>query len=110
MYKKAIILLDNNQYLVYPNKYIYVNKLKININTKIYINKILLIINNFNKMLIGNPYIKNFIVKTIVLDHIKNDKIVIFKKKRRKGYKRKRGHRQTITKLKIISIQKENGS
>ncbi|WGH25148.1 MAG: 50S ribosomal protein L21 [Candidatus Shikimatogenerans bostrichidophilus] len=109
MYKKAIVLLKNNQYLVYPKKYIYVNKLNLNINTKLNIKKILLIVNKFNNVLIGNPYLKQFIVKTIIVNHLKNKKIIIFKKKKRKGYKIKRGHRQQITKLKIISIKK-NGT
>ncbi|MDH3004346.1 MAG: 50S ribosomal protein L21 [Candidatus Shikimatogenerans sp. JK-2022] len=105
-FKKAIILYNNNQYLIYPNKYTYINKLKFNINTKFYINKVLLIIYNNNKIKIGKPYLKKILIKALVVDHIKNDKIIIFKKKRRKGYKKKRGHRQILTKIKIVYIKK----
>ncbi|MDH3004545.1 MAG: 50S ribosomal protein L21 [Candidatus Shikimatogenerans sp. JK-2022] len=112
MFKKAIVLINNNQYLIYNNEYTYINKLKYNKDTIFYIDKILLIVDNLNKMKIGNPFLKSFIIKALVIDHIKNNKIIIFKKKKRKGYNIKKGYRQILTKIKILDIKiiKKNGT
>ncbi|BDT61552.1 MAG: hypothetical protein RDO_0800 [Flavobacteriales endosymbiont of Rhyzopertha dominica] len=107
-YKEAIIKFGNHQYLIFPKKFIYINKLKkYNINDIIYFKKNILLVKDINnKIYIGNPKIKNFIIKAIIINNIKDNKIIIFKKKRRKGYKIKKGHRQYLTKLKIIKIKK----
>ncbi|WOX79237.1 50S ribosomal protein L21 [Candidatus Shikimatogenerans bostrichidophilus] len=103
---EAVIKIGNIQYLIFPNKFFYLNKLKYKINKIIKFKKnILLIKDKNNKIFIGKPYIKNFIIKAIVINHIKSNKIIIFKKKKRKGYKKKIGHRQILTKLKIINIK-----
>lgn len=106
MYKKAIIILGKHQYLVFPNKFIYVYNLKIKKKEEFKIKKILLVINNKNKFFLGNPFLNNFIINSVIIENLKNDKLIIFKKKRRKGYKKKKGYRQNITKLKILSIKK----
>ncbi|WGH24780.1 MAG: 50S ribosomal protein L21 [Candidatus Shikimatogenerans bostrichidophilus] len=108
MYKKAIILIHNNQYLIYPNKYTYINKLKYNINKILVIKKILYILKKNNKIEIGRPYLKDYLVKILIVNHIKNKKIIVFKKKRRKGYKKKIGYRHYLTKIKVLSINKKN--
>ncbi|WGH27085.1 MAG: 50S ribosomal protein L21 [Candidatus Shikimatogenerans bostrichidophilus] len=107
MYKEAIIKIGNHQYLIKKNKYIYINKLKFKENKEFIINKnILYIKDNNNKILIGKPYIKNFIIKFLVLKHLKDKKKIIFKKKKRKGYNIKKGHKQKITKIKVLYIKK----
>jgi large subunit ribosomal protein L21 len=53
---------------------------------------------------VGSPLVSGASVKATVLDHVKGDKVVVFKKKRRKGYRVKNGHRQPFTKIKIDSI------
>ncbi|WGH25693.1 MAG: 50S ribosomal protein L21 [Candidatus Shikimatogenerans bostrichidophilus] len=107
MYKEAIIKLGNHQYLVSPNKFIYIYRLNHEKNKEIIFKEnILLIIDNNNNIIIGKPLINNFIINAIIINNIKDNKIIIFKKKRRKGYNIKKGHRQQITKLKIISIKK----
>ncbi len=63
-----------------------------------------LMVGNGDQVKIGAPIVEGAVVKAKVIDHGKYRKIVIMKKKRRKGYKRKTGHRQTFTKLKIMSI------
>ncbi|WGH26589.1 MAG: 50S ribosomal protein L21 [Candidatus Shikimatogenerans bostrichidophilus] len=108
---KAIIKFGNHQYLIYPNKFIYLNKLN-NIEKKkkiIFKNNILLLIDDNNNIFIGKPIIKNYLVKAEIIKNIKNKKIIIFKKKKRKGYKIKKGYRHQLTKLKIINIKK-NGT
>jgi len=53
---------------------------------------------------VGTPVVKAASVNATVIDHVKGDKVIVFKKKRRKGYKVKNGHRQRFTKLKVDSI------
>ena len=56
------------------------------------------------KTLIGSPTVNNITVKAKILKHFKGDKVIVFKKKRRKGYKVKNGHRQSLTQISIQSI------
>jgi large subunit ribosomal protein L21 len=63
-----------------------------------------LMLKSENETIIGTPTIKNARVKAEVLAHEKDKKITIFKKKRRKGYEKKQGHRQNFTKVKIMEI------
>ena len=65
-----------------------------------------LLVDNDGKVQVGSPIVKGMKVSAKVLEHVKGDKIVVFKKKRRKGYKVKNGHRQQFTKLLINSISK----
>jgi ribosomal protein L21 len=53
---------------------------------------------------IGTPYLPTTTIKATVLSHLKGDKVIVFKKKRRKGYKKKNGHRQYFTKIRIDAI------
>jgi large subunit ribosomal protein L21 len=63
-----------------------------------------LMIGNGDQIKIGSPTVEGAVVKAKIVDHGKYRKVVIMKKKRRKGYQRKTGHRQTFTKIKITSI------
>ncbi|WGH24966.1 MAG: 50S ribosomal protein L21 [Candidatus Shikimatogenerans bostrichidophilus] len=111
MIKKAIILLNNNQYLLYNKKITYINKIKnIKNKSKLYIDKILLVYYNNNVVKIGNPFLKNYLIKILILNNIKNKKKIIFKKKKRKGYTKKKGHREILTKIKILYIKKKYGT
>lgn len=71
--------------------------------TEIALEKVLLVGDNDN-VKIGTPVVDGAVVKAKVLDHEKGDKIIIMKKKRRKTYKRRTGHRQQYTKVEILSI------
>lgn len=62
-----------------------------------------------DKILVGEPAIENFIVEGKVLDHVRGDKVIVFKKKRKKGYRIKNGHRQNFSQIEIIGIG-EKGS
>jgi large subunit ribosomal protein L21 len=53
---------------------------------------------------VGAPTVSGTAVKVTVLEHLKGDKVIVFKKKRRKGYQKSNGHRQSFTKIKIESI------
>lgn len=63
-----------------------------------------LMLKSENETIIGTPTVQNARVKAEVLAHEKDKKIIIFKKKRRKGYEKKQGHRQNFTKIKIMEI------
>ena len=68
------------------------------------IKDVLLLSNDEKNIKIGTPSLKGISVKAEVLEQKKNKKVIVFKKKRRKNYKRKNGHRQNITVLKILKI------
>ncbi len=63
-----------------------------------------LLLNNDKSVKVGTPYVEGVTVKTTIEDHKKDKKIVIFKFKRRKGYRRKQGHRETYSYLKVNEI------
>ncbi|WDE42161.1 50S ribosomal protein L21 [Candidatus Karelsulcia muelleri] len=107
---KAYFEALGKQYCAKPYKYIDIPFIKIEkIGQKILLKKILLF-SNKEKFNIGNPYLKNLYILAKVISHYKEKKKICFKKKRRKGYKLKKGHRQNMTKIKILSIVKINGT
>jgi large subunit ribosomal protein L21 len=63
-----------------------------------------LLVDNEGKVKIGAPKVKGAKVSGKILEHVKGDKVLVFKKKRRKGYKKMNGHRQDFTKVKIEKI------
>jgi large subunit ribosomal protein L21 len=64
-----------------------------------------MLVEDSGKVTVGTPSIKGATVKAKVLDHLKGDKVIVFKKKRRKGYKVKNGHKQYLTQIQIESIK-----
>ncbi|MGX7593412.1 50S ribosomal protein L21 [Candidatus Karelsulcia muelleri] len=101
---KACFEALGNQFVATKDKYLYIPFLKLEkIGQQILFKKILLFINNGN-VKIGRPYLNNIYILAEVIGHRKEKKIIVFKKKRRKGYKLKKGHRQKMTKIKILSI------
>lgn len=101
----AIVDIAGLQYKIYEGQFIYVPKLNYNLGEEFCLKQIYLLFNN-NILTIGSPIIKNININAKVLQHLKSKKIIVFKKKRRKGYKTKHGHRQCFTKIKIISLNK----
>ena len=63
-----------------------------------------MLIDNEGSVKVGAPVIENATVKATVLNHLKGDKVLVFKKKRRKGYQKMNGHRQYLTSIKIDEI------
>lgn len=100
----AIIESCGKQYKVAEGDTIFFEKLKGKEN--IIFEKILLISDNEN-IVIGTPYVKGFKVQGQILGNTKSKKIIVFKMKAKKNYKRKYGHRQNYTKVLIKSIIKE---
>lgn len=99
----AIVNIKGKQYKVIPNQKIYVPKLAEEVGNKIIFNEVFMYGNDNESFEIGTPTLKKTVEAT-VLDHVKDDKVIVFKKKRRKNYKRTRGHRQQYTQILIDSI------
>lgn len=99
----AILDVNNRQYKVKQGQEIFVDLQAVEVGTDLTFNKILLA-DNEGSISVGTPNLPNASVSATVLDHVKGDKVIIFKKKRRKGYRLKKGHRQQFTKVRIDSI------
>ncbi|MGM5630650.1 50S ribosomal protein L21 [Apibacter raozihei] len=98
----AIVEIAGLQYKVEQDQKLFVNRLQANANDEVTFDKVLLTDNG--SITVGAPVIEGVTVVAKVLDHVKGDKVIVFKKKRRKGYKVKNGHRQQFTQIQIISI------
>jgi len=99
----AIVEIAGQQFKVEEGQKIYTHRLKANEGESISFNKILLVDNN-GDVKIGAPII-NGNVTAKVLKHLKGDKILVFKKKRRKGYQKLNGHRQYLSYIQIEKIE-----
>jgi large subunit ribosomal protein L21 len=100
----AIVDIAGKQYKVTKDQYVYAPKLDAEEGTTLEFKNVLLI-DNDSTIAIGTPTIPGATISGKVLEHVKGDKLVVFKKKRRKGYAKRNGHRQQFTKVMIESIQ-----
>jgi len=99
----AIVEIAGQQFKVEEGKKIFVHRLETEKDKVIEFEKVLLVEDN-DKILVGEPTVKDFIVEGKVLDQVRGDKVVVFKKKRKKGYRVKNGHRQNFTQIEITGI------
>lgn len=100
----AIVNIKGSQYRVTENDKIYVPKLSEESGSKVtFDNSVLLFSSDDKSIEVGAPTLDKKIEVT-VLDHVKDEKVIVFKKKRRKGYKVRRGHRQQYTQISIDKI------
>ncbi len=99
----AIVEIGGHQYKVEQKQEIFVNRQEGKKNDKLTFDNVLLI-DNDGKITVGTPSVSGASVSAKIVEQLKADKVIVFKKKRRKGYKKKNGHRQQITKLLIESI------
>jgi len=99
----AIVTTGGKQYKVSQDDVINVEKLDAKVGDKINLDVMMLV--DGDKVTNGNPLVKNAEVVAEVLSHGKEDKIVVFKYKAKKNYRRKQGHRQPFTALKIVSVK-----
>lgn len=101
----AIIESCGKQYKVNEGDVVFFEKLDAEEGKKVTFDQVVLV-SDGEKIEIGNPYVKGFKVEGKVLAHGKGKKIIVFKYKAKKNYKRKQGHRQPYTKVEITSIKK----
>ncbi|MBN1779645.1 50S ribosomal protein L21 [bacterium] len=99
----AIVEVGGAQFKVTKSAVVSVPKMNIEPGKSVDLDRVLLIVDD-KSVNIGNPVVKNAVVKATVVDHGKDGKVLVFKKKRRKTYRVLRGHRQQYTQLKIENI------
>ena len=98
----AIVEIAGLQYKVEKDQKLFVNRLAGEQGNKVSFDKVLLTSNG--AVTVGAPAVKGVSVEAEIIDHVQADKVIVFKKKRRKGYKVKNGHRQQLTQIQIVSI------
>lgn len=99
----AIVEIAGQQFKVQKDQYIYTNRLIGKEGESIEFGNVLLTDNN-GSVKLGAPFIQGTTVTGKILEHLQGDKVIVFKKKRRKGYKKKNGHRQDLTKVLIQKL------
>ncbi|MFP7656418.1 MULTISPECIES: 50S ribosomal protein L21 [Chryseobacterium] len=98
----AIVEIAGLQYKVEQDQKLFVHRLKGDKGGKVSFDKVLLTVNG--TITVGAPAVSGITVEAEILDHVKADKVIVFKKKRRKGYEVKNGHRQSLTQIQITGI------
>ena len=99
----AIVEIAGQQFKVAKDQKVYVHRLQNEEGSQVIFDNVLLT-DNEGTVTVGAPAIKGASVKAKVVSHLKGDKVIVFKKKRRKGYKVKNGHRQYLTELLIEEV------
>ena len=99
----AIVEIAGQQFKVAKDQKVYVHRLKQEEGKKVTFDQVLLIGDGDN-VTVGAPAIDGAAVEAKIVKHLKGDKVIVFKKKRRKGYKKLNGHRQQYTRLHIDEI------
>ena len=99
----AIVDIAGQQFKVEKDQKLFVHRLEGEEGSKVTFEKVYLI-DNEKGVSVGDPVVKGASVSATILNHLKGDKVLVFKKKRRKGYKVKNGHRQYLTKIAIEKI------
>jgi large subunit ribosomal protein L21 len=107
--KYAIVICSGKQYKAVPGETIQVDKLPHEVGKKVVLNEVLFIADGKKKVTIGTPHIKGAKVETIVEGQIKGPKILVFKYKPRVRYRKRQGHRQQYTLLRVNKIVKKSG-
>lgn len=99
----AVVDIKGIQYKVQPSERVFVPKLAQEAGTKVKFDRVLLLADE-KSIKVGAPTVKGVTVEAKILGHRKDDKVIVFKKKRRKGYRVRRGHRQQYTEVEITKI------
>jgi large subunit ribosomal protein L21 len=100
----AVVDIAGKQFKVEKDQYLYTPLLEAKAGDSVKFDKVLLI-DADGTVQVGTPLIKGAVISGKVVEHVKDDKVIVFKKKRRKGYALKNGHRQKLTKVQIESIK-----
>jgi len=105
----AIVDIAGQQFKVEKDQKLYVHRLEVEEGKKVSFDKVLLI-DTGNKVSVGDPVVKGASVNAKVIAHMKGDKVLVFKKKRRKGYQTLNGHRQYMTQIQIEAISEKGAA
>ena len=99
----AVVDISGQQFKVTEKMKYYVPRLKNEPDSEITFSNVLLLSGD-NGVKVGSPYVEGVTVTAKVIDHVKDDKVIVFKKKRRTGYDKFNGHRQQLTRIEITKI------
>ena len=99
----AIVVIAGQQFKVEKDQKVYVHRLNAERGSVVEFEQVLLV-DNDGQVTVGAPTIAGAKVTAEVVSHLKGDKVLVFHKKRRKGYRKLNGHRQCLTELKINSV------
>ncbi|HSW67199.1 MAG TPA: 50S ribosomal protein L21 [Bacteroidales bacterium] len=99
----AIINIAGQQFKVEKGKQLFVHRLSAEEGSSVEFDKVLLL-DNEGTVAVGTPVVEGAKVTARILNHVKGDKVTVFKKKRRKGYQKSNGHRQQFSKIEINEI------
>ena len=99
----VIVDIAGQQFKVEQGQEVFVHRLEGEEGDKLEFDKVLLV-DNDGKVKVGKPIVKGAKIEAKIVNHLRADKVVVFKKKRRKGYQKSSGHRQDLTKVLIESI------
>lgn len=99
----AIVDIAGQQFKVEKGQEVFVHRLEGDEGAKMKFDKVLLVDNN-GKVSVGTPTVKGAKINAKIVEHLRGDKVTVFKKKRRKGYQKSNGHRQDLSKVLIESI------
>jgi large subunit ribosomal protein L21 len=99
----AVVDIAGQQFKVEENSKYYVPKLKADLEAEVVFDNVLVLTQD-DSTKVGTPYVDGVKVHAKVLEHTKDDKVIVFKKKRRIGYRKLNGHRQELTKIEVTKI------
>lgn len=99
----AIVNIAGQQFKVTEGQQIYVHQLEAEAGANVSFDQVMMVDDN-GTCTVGTPVLTNARVNATVIENVKGDKVIVYKKKRRKGYEKKNGHRQSFTSIKIDSI------
>lgn len=99
----AIVEIAGQQFKVEKDRKIFVHRLESEVGDKLELEQVLLV-DNEGDVKVGTPTVEGAKINAEVIDHVRGDKVRVFKKKRRKGYQKQTGHRQDFTQIEIKSI------
>ena len=105
----AIVDIAGQQFKVEKDQKLFVHRLEVEEGKKVSFDKVLLI-DSGSKVSVGDPVVKGASVDAKVISHMKGDKVLVFKKKRRKGYQKLNGHRQYMTQIQIEGISEKGAA
>ena len=105
----AVVEIQGSQFKVSKNQKLYVNRINGKEGSKVSFENVLLV-DDDDKVKVGTPNVLGASVEAKIVSHQKDDKVIVFKKKRRKGYKVKNGHRQLLTELLIEKISQKKSA
>lgn len=99
----VIVDIQGQQFKVQQDQKLFVHRINAEQGSEVEFDKVMLV-DNEGAITVGAPTVEGAKVVLEVLSHVKGDKVLVFKKKRRKGYQKQNGHRQQFTKIEIVSI------